>query len=157
MGIFPLWFQIAKKKLPLIFLLLFGLSLPLGARNAFALDGKWVGYITQNPSPLDTIYQFELDLQTDGERIFGHTMIAFTSRPEYYGVIRFEGLVSGNTLVFDELELMDQLMLEYAYWCLKRISLVANFYGDRAILSGSWTSDECSFSTGEVYLERMMS
>ena len=104
------------KKLPLIFLLLFGLSLSLGARNAFALDGKWVGYITQNPSPLDTIYQFELDLQTDGERIFGHTMIAFTSRPEYYGVIRFEGLVSGNTLVFDELELMDQLRINHKSW-----------------------------------------
>ncbi|MCG9911699.1 MAG: hypothetical protein MH137_10405 [Flavobacteriales bacterium] len=128
--------------------------LPAFALAQVNLNGGWAGYITQNsPTAIADNYQFKLFVYTDGDWLEGTTEIRLWNDESVYGIMRISGKQQGNVIRFTELEIMEQHISLFAYWCLKEITLKYSNENGVEKLTGTWLNEICN-GPGEVYLER---
>ncbi len=118
------------------------------------ISGLWTGYITQNsPTALASVYTFSLFAEVRNGELTGHTEIRLKENPETFGLMTIRGSVESETLDFTELNIAEQNIPFFAYWCLKRIRLRYSVESGKEVLRGHWENATCS-GPGEVYLER---
>lgn len=116
--------------------------LPIGLM-AQEIDGKWVGWLSQDGKQ-DTFY-YEINIAQNGDGISG---VAFSSLNEGKVQARFvlSGVRQGGKLVIQEVE---QIEPEKPKWCFKYMTLQSDGAGT---YFGSWKADGCT--PGKVYLAR---
>lgn len=124
----------------ILWFLLFILPIGLCAQE---IDGKWVGWLSQDGKK-DTFY-YEINIAQNGDGISG---VAFSSLNQGKVQARFvlSGVKQGGKIVIQEVE---QIEPEKPKWCLKYMTLQSDgagaYYGD-------WKADGCT--PGKVYLAR---
>lgn len=118
--------------------------------------GEWYGYITQTPSGLASRYGFHLNLSIQGNKVSGYSRIHMEDDETYFGVMKLAGVWEDEKLVLTEVEIAKEQIYSYAYWCLKDLFLNIRIENGLVILEGNWESERCSFSTGNIHLERLL-
>lgn len=108
-----------------------------------ALDGKWIGWLSQD-SKTDTFY-YEINITQHGDGISG---VAFSSLNEGKIQARFvlSGVKQADRIIIQEVE---QIEPEKPKWCFKYMSLELDAAG---AYYGTWKADGCT--PGKVYLAR---
>lgn len=109
------------------------------------LDGKWIGWLSQD-GKTDTFY-YEINIAQNGDGISG---VAFSSLNEGKTQARFvlSGVKQADRLIIQEVE---QIAPEKPKWCFKYMILEPELDGSGAYF-GSWKADGCT--PGKVYLVR---
>lgn len=153
------------KSILLSFILVLGFHVGARAQGGTALEsatvfddpaGEWYGYITQSPSGLSDRYGFHLNLEVNGKSVNGFSHITMENDHEVFGIMKLTGEMVENRLVLTEVVITRQNLYTGAYWCLKELSLNLKIENGLVILEGNWESDDCSFSTGDIHLERQL-
>lgn len=127
------------------------------AQSRFDIAGEWFGYITQRPAGLAERYFFELKLELDGDRFKGESRISLQDSTAIYGVMDVQGTIMEPQIWIDELQVKEQNMFSFAYWCIKSYKLQANWVRGILVMEGWWESDNCGYSAGFIHLERRLS
>jgi hypothetical protein len=109
------------------------------------LTGTWSGVMRQPNGPYE-VYETSMDLVQLGDRIVGVTRVASID-DEYWGVLRFEGRLEGNTVYFADAEIIDDNIGIFGAWCTKGGYLLVD-----PRLRGPWRADYCE--PGTLELER---
>lgn len=141
-----------------LLIITFALCLALTFRPCFAqsdITGEWTGYITQTPAGLSSKYYFALTITKEGDQFVGYSYIGLEDEPEYFGKMLFEGIYRDGNYLFVEKEITEQNLFAFAYWCKKDLTLHSGNEDGKFVIRGSWLSDDCSFSDGEIYLEQV--
>ncbi len=126
------------------FFLLISIFSALGGA-AQELDGKWIGWLSQD-GKTDT-FHYEINIAQKGDGISG---VAFSSLNEGKVQARFvlSGIKQGDKIVLQEVE---QIEPEKPKWCFKYMTLNPKPDEEDAYY-GTWTADGCT--PGKVYLAR---
>lgn len=120
------------------------------------IAGEWFGYITQTPTGLADRYIFQLNLKEEDGKIKGQSYIAI-DEDSSFGIMDIECEVVNGKLLVNEVEIVDQQLYIYAYWCMKSYSLELKMENGVSVLEGAWVSDFCGDSKGNIHLERRLS
>lgn len=112
------------------------------------LSGKWNGVMRQPHGPYQA-YDVVLELQHEDQRVTGVTHVR-TIDGAYWGLLKFEGRVEGNTVFFADAQLIGGNTGIFLDWCLKGGYLLAD--PNAATLRGPWRAFACS--PGELELHR---
>jgi hypothetical protein len=126
------------------------LSVELDALSlgAYDLTGTWRGTMRQPDGPYE-VYDLLVDLEQRGDRLSGTSYLS-TTDSAYWGVLRFEGRIEGNTLFFADAELVDDNLGIFLDWCRKGGYLLVDPRHDD--LRGPWRAFGCF--PGSVELSR---
>jgi hypothetical protein len=120
------------------------------------IGGAWFGYITQSPTGLADRYIFQLYIDEVDGAIQGQSYIALEDE-DAYGIMDIKCEIEDGKLNVTELEIIDQQLFEFAYWCVKSYKLELKVENGISILEGDWESDYCGDSVGSIHLERRLS
>ncbi|MCG8328962.1 MAG: hypothetical protein MI974_14815 [Chitinophagales bacterium] len=144
-----------KYKLLLLFFCLevgamFGQDLPLDS-----LAGTWRGIITQNEGGFASEYSLEFQLEVDGNKISGKSLVRLE---EIHATMILEGeIIGGNTISFKELRIEKELSREGMEWCYKSGFLIFSRKKGKITLEGPWsgkTADKSPCIPGEIKLQK---
>ncbi len=102
--------------------------------QGFDLTGMWIGAMRQPNGPYE-VYDVTLDLVQQGDRVTGETRIV-TVDHAYWGRLRFEGRLQGNTLFFADVEIVEDNLGIFLEWCAKGGYMSVDPRDER--LSGPW-------------------
>ncbi|NUP11450.1 MAG: hypothetical protein HOW73_35845 [Polyangiaceae bacterium] len=119
--------------------------LSLGAE----LTGTWNGVMRQPGGPYE-VYDVSLELEQYGDRVSGVRHIQSVDR-QYWGTLRFEGRIEGTTLLYADVEVMDDNLGLFYEWCTLGGFMVADQSAGR--LTGPWKAFGCG--TGSMDLARV--
>jgi hypothetical protein len=112
------------------------------------LTGTWSGVMRQPNGPYE-VYETSVELVQLGDRIIGVTRLTSIDE-EYWGVLRFEGRLEGNTVFFADAEIIDDNLGFFLAWCTRGGYLIVD-PRDQS-LRGPWRADYCE--PGTMDLER---
>lgn len=121
------------------------------------LSGEWIGTTTQDYGD-DSHYDYRIFIEQDGSYIGGMSYLDMIDDYEIYAEERIEGYISGNELIYSEVE---TLLLENAsldHWCLTETTMTYQILNGQETLVGSWEyvgeEERCEGITGRVILTR---
>ena len=118
------------------------------------ISGNWIGTITQNEGGYRSKYKFELFLFQDGSEITGRSYVYVD---DIYAEMILRGRIIGNTLSFQETEIIQFKELQGMEWCIKSCLLQLSRLGKKMKLEGKWEGTT-SFGTcipGNVFLQKI--
>ncbi len=121
---------------------------PLGLGD-FDLTGEWRGVMRQPGGPYET-YDLHMELEQHGARVRGTTQLG-TVDGEYWGVLRFEGRLEGNTLYYADAEVIEDNLGIFLEWCTKGGYTLVDPRARR--MKGPWRAPLCA--PGSVEVERV--
>jgi|GEM_PF-3040608 len=81
-----------------------------------ALAGHWRGWLQQEPVVMTHDFYYEMDLQQDGEKVWGSSYIYVD---ENYAEMRLVGTFKNGVLKFKEVEFVKEYIRVGFEWCLK--------------------------------------
>jgi hypothetical protein len=131
---------------------------PVSNAPSLSLSGTWQGSLSQTVNGITSFYDFTMSLdQRSDSVVSGSSTIQIVNYPSLYGVMRLSGHLTGNTMYFEETQILtDRSPVEFD-WCLKSGSLVLASNGTR--LSGSWTTAPANAAfgcaSGQIDLQRV--
>lgn len=118
------------------------------------LGGVWEGYTTQDSEVgLASRYHFRIEISRVNDSWSAYSTIQMQDKSGWFGVLKADLEIQGDTLSFREMEITDQQLPEYAYWCIKNYRLILTD-DEMPTLTGNWDSEYCSGS-GMIYLEKI--
>lgn len=131
--------------------LLFFFPLLASAQKDFS--GVWKGTLTQEPGGFAPVYEFELYLRQDGNKVTGRSYVAIGS---IYAVMDLKGVQEGNTVHLTETNIVNNWKREDMEWCYKKADLTMYIQGKQVKLEGPWSGNtghnDCI--PGKIYLKR---
>ena len=120
------------------------------------VSGAWFGFITQTPSGLSDRYFFQLYIEEADGELMGQSYIAMENN-DTYGIMNFKCEIQDGALHIVELEIVEEQLMKYAYWCMKSYLLFLKDENGTQVLEGDWQSEFCGDSNGSIHLERRLS
>ena len=117
--------------------------------GSFELTGKWHGVMRQPRGPYE-VYDVVLDIEQQGRRVAGTSYLG-TTDGVYWGKLRFEGRLEGNTLLFADARLIDDNLGPLLGWCLKGGFLIVDPRNES--LHGPWRAFACAPGSLELLRE----
>ena len=120
------------------------------------IGGAWFGFITQTPTGLSDRYFFQLYIEEEAGELSGQSYIAMEDN-DTYGIMNIKCKIQDGALHITELEIIEEQLLKYAYWCMKTYQLFLKDENGTQVLEGDWQSDICGNTEGSIHLERRMS
>lgn len=121
------------------------------------LSGEWIGTTTQDYAG-DSRYDYRISIVQNGSQIVGMSYLDMINDDEVYAEERIEGYVSGDALIYSEVEtlLLENTSLDN--WCLTETTLSYQALNGQETLVGSWEyvgeEDRCEGISGRVILTR---
>ncbi len=100
--------------------------------------GKWTGLLRQDPGAYSEKYYFEMELLQKGNKIEGQSSIFIN---QFFGKMEVRGEIQGDTLLFEELRMIDEQMETGYEWCLKKGMLILEKGDVKAYLKGDWSGE----------------
>jgi hypothetical protein len=101
--------------------------------------GSWVGTLSQAPSIVVPLFNYELDLKQSGSTVTGTETIAVPKEPQYYGIFTVQGTVTGSTLNYSDISLIANFPKPGFYWLTKTVSLTVA--SNQLTMSGEWNNN----------------
>lgn len=137
----------------LIWMMLLNPSPEKERKSKYMYDGYWEGYSTQESDfGLAKKYDFELEiLQTDSS-IEGNATLTLRDASGVFVTFNLTLQVVDDKLRVKEIDIKEQKISAYAYWCLKTYTLELGMENETPVLTGSWNSENCAGS-GAIYLK----
>jgi len=124
---------------------------PLVELRADDILGTWQGILVQPGHDLVPNYTYWLKFSVNEEGLIrGYSRIEISDTTSY-GVSRMQGIISGNLLNFEEVQVIRQKNYLGYEWCKKYGNL--SYDPEEDALRGSWYANNCE-SGGEVLLYR---
>jgi len=115
--------------------------------GAFDLTGTWHGVMRQPRGPYE-VYDATMELVQEGERVSGITRLK-TIDGEYWGDLRFEGRLKGNTILFADAEVIDDNLGLFLAWCLKTGYVLVDPREER--FRGPWFASFCASGSLDMH------
>jgi hypothetical protein len=112
----------------------------------YSVTGTWRGVMRQPHGPYE-VYNTTLELTHNMDRVAGISRIS-TVDGQYWGALRFEGRVEGNTIYFADAQVIDDNLGAFLMWCLKGGYLLVDPKSNQ--LRGPWRAGICQPGTVEV-------
>lgn len=121
------------------------------------MQGTWLGKLTKQVEPPFNEYRFRLKVVQIGDRVIGTSHISVPDHLEWNATMEITGTVHGNTLSFQETQMLKGSHNKDMTWCLKSALLELKVNGGLYRMDGNWTGsngeDECA--PGQIMLERL--
>ena len=138
------------------FLLIFVfLLLPFWSWEQVDIEGSWWGVVTQNEGGFRSEYQFEIYFIQKGNKLEGRSYVYFDNA---YAQMELQGFfLDKNTVLFQEIKVVDFTVLDGLEWCIKRGQLKLNTAKETWELNGDWAG-ATSFGPcipGRVHLKKV--
>ncbi len=126
-------------------------SEPLYELTAGDILGTWQGVLVQPEHDLVPNYTYWLKFsENDAGLMRGYSRIEISDTTSY-GVSRMQGIISGNLLNFEEVQVIRQKNYLGYKWCKKYGNL--SYDSEEDVLRGTWYANNCE-SGGEILLYR---
>lgn len=144
-----------KNKIKLVSIVFFILLVSIKS-NSQDISGKWTGRLTQEEGGVSGEYYFEMNLKQTGKTVTGFSLIKLLEDPTIYGKINLTGSFNGEELKFKETSILNQKVLDYMEWCIKKGNMKFIEAGDEYQLNGRWTgyTSYGTCSPGGIYLSK---
>ncbi len=144
---------IMKKALSMSFTLIFALFFFLA--NGQNISGEWNGIITQESGGIAGQYYFSLHLKQEGKLITGFSKVELYEGDKQIMFARksLEGIFDGKTLIFKEIDIIEQKMLMTTSLCLTQGKLNLVIDKSALCLKGTWggkTKENGYCAPGEI-------
>jgi len=109
----------------------------------------WTGLLGQDPGGTRSAFNFELELENDGDGLYrGRSRISIIDDESFYGVFDVSAQAIDGTLVVTEQGIVENFPEPGTFWCTKTLEITVQ--EDR--VGGPWTARNCA--DGTVYLTR---
>lgn len=119
------------------------------------ISGFYRGYVTQNAGGLSSKYLMELSISIDKKgNIIGTSFFKIWDSNEMFVRYSLVGTLQNKELMLKEIGIDESLNREGYYFCLKKMSTTVEQKGFDYFLQGSWTSQNCPSSFGEIFLKK---
>jgi len=112
----------------------------------YTINGTWRGVMRQPHGPYE-VYNMTMELTQAADRVSGISRVA-TVDGEYWGTLRFEGRLEGNTILFADAHVIDDNLGMFLAWCMKGGYLLVDPKAHE--LRGPWRAGMCNPGTVEV-------
>ena len=127
--------------------------------NLFAqndnISGFYRGYVSQNAGGLASKYLMELSISIDKKgNIIGTSFFKIWDSNEIFVRYSLVGTLQNKELILKETSIDESLNRDGYHFCLKKMSMTVEQKGFDYFLQGSWTSQNCPSSFGEVFLKK---
>lgn len=118
--------------------------LPLLLNGSPSATGNWTGYLLQPGKS----FEFDLNLTQSGSVIQGTS----TARDgDYFAVWNLSGTSNGNSIVLNEIDIIDDNTRPGWRWCIKEMVLSYSSAFGVPMLNGDWNDPGCN--SGQLYLQ----
>jgi hypothetical protein len=131
----------------------------LQPKNSLGLSrfrGVWAGFLTQpdfSSAYPDWAWGYKMALNSTGGKNFaGKSMIYSPLSSSLYGIMSLRGRVVDGSLLFKEIQIIEQYPIPGYDWCLKGGLLKVSVSNSRLVLRGPWSSFNCG--SGRIQLQK---
>jgi hypothetical protein len=119
------------------------------------VSGFYRGFITQNEGGLAEKYTMELNLTISPQgKAVGTSYFKLPDSEEIYVKYSLEGILEGDVLVLQEKSIDEEQNRDGYYFCLKKMEMKVVRKGHEYSLQGSWTSENCPNSRGDIQIKK---
>lgn len=106
----------------------------------YDFSGEWKGTLYQiGKNAIRPSYVFQMSLIQEGNRVKGASYLQLPDLKEIYATMKLVGTIKGNTLYFEEVEILKEKLLQNSYFCLKKGTLFISEEKNNYLLKGDVT------------------
>jgi hypothetical protein len=124
------------------------------------IEGRWTGYLIQNPGGLFERYYYEMTItKQEGNKVWGVSEVAVPEQ-KISARMSFKGVIKNGVLYYQENEILTSAIIPdmNAEWCIKSGTLRIYDSEDKKVMAGMYDG-QASFGAcipGTVYLTKKM-
>ena len=119
------------------------------------ISGFYRGFVTQNAGGLANKYLMELSISIDKKgNVIGTSFFKIWDSNEIFVRYSLVGSLKNKKLILQEISIDESENREGYYFCLKKMIMAIKKEGSDYLLQGSWSSQNCPSSFGEISLKK---